>query len=292
MFRLWKLIFISIFLFIINGCGGNGSNSSIENIEQENKALKSISFYAWNGVSNYKKAFNHIKNYNKVTVYLNPVDHGKSDKFISNSEILNKNGADVWSLISGDPSLAYIEKQVDIIDDYNQNHIKDIKGISFDLEPWTKFTDQNSSDNRDDWQDYLDFLKDSRDILHSHGLKLSVSIPFWLNFITEAFPNGRNLNYEVVDIADETIVMDYTIFHDRFYKFAQNTLEYADDKDDKSVKIALEMGDTDEDNVSFYNNPKAIKPFLTTDIPNRSFDGYVIHTLDPFSESNITIVAP
>ncbi len=86
--------------------------------------------------------------------------------------------------------------------------------------------------------------------------------------------------------------MDYTIFYNRFYKFAQNTLEYADRQRGKSIKIALEMVDTDEDNVSFHDNPEDIKQFITTPVANRSFDGYIIHTLDAFSDSNITIVAP
>ena len=275
-----------------NNCVVNINNSVTSDTKKEDTSLKHISFYAWDGISNYKKVFNHLQNYNKVTIYLNPVDNGNSDKFVSNTESVYNNGADAWSLISGNPDLGYIENQVDIIVDYNQNHNKAIKGIAFDLEPWTKFNDQNSSENRDAWQDYLNFLKDSRDILHSHGLKLSVTIPFWLNHITEAFPNGRNLNYEIVDIADETIIMDYTTFHDRFYKFAQNTLEYADTKKGKSVKIALEMTNINEKNISFYNNPENIEKFLTTDIPNSSFKGYVIHSLDAFSDSNITVVAP
>ena len=275
-------------LFVLNGCGSSNSGSFVEKKQKESSPLKQISFYAWDDISNYKKAFNHLQNYNKITIYLN----GNRKNFVSDAETLHKNGADVWSLISHNPNLDYIENKVDIIVDYNQKHNKNIKGIVFDIEPWAKFDDQNSSKNRDAWQDYLNFLKDSRDILHSHGLKLSVTIPFWLNHITEAFPNGRNLNYEIVDIADETIIMDYTIFHDRFYRFAQNTLEYADTKSGKSVKIALEMTKSKEKNISFYNNPKDIQQFLTTHIPNSSFTGYVIETLDAFSDSNITVVAP
>ncbi|SFV52545.1 hypothetical protein MNB_SV-3-956 [hydrothermal vent metagenome] len=289
MYGVIKVLVTGMILAGLNSCGGGSSyretNSSIN-------YLKRLSFYAWDGISKYETALTRLEGYQKIEIYLNPVEDGNTDNFTANVEKIQKKGSDVWYLMSAEPTIDYIEDQTQIIVEYNQNHEQKIVGMAFDIEPWTKFEDQNSSENRDEWQNYLDLLSDASEVLHKNKLKISVSIPFWLNTITEAFPNGRNLNYEVVDIADEVIVMDYTILQERFYPFAENTLTYADTKASKTVKIALEMVDTNESNVSFYNDPEKIKPFLATPIPNHSFRGYTLHTLSAFKDSGIALEAP
>jgi hypothetical protein len=247
-----------------------------------------LSFFAWDGIKTYESAQSKIKNYHEIVIYLNPVDEDEN-KFVENSEKLHEYNARVWYLMSADPSLDYIQEQTDLIVDYNKEHDKKIIGMSFDIEPWTEFEDQNSSDNKEAWQDYLDFMSEAKDILHDANLQISISIPFWVDRITEAFPNDRPINYDVIDIADEVIIMTYTTYADRIIPYTQTSLDYADTHF-KSIKIALEMLDYNNDEVSFYTHPEDIKEILALpSLPSIFFSGYMIHTLDAFDESGINI---
>jgi hypothetical protein len=246
-----------------------------------------LSFFAWDGIKTYESSQSKIKNYNDIVVYLNPVDEDEN-KFVENSEKLHEFNAKVWYLMSADPSLDYIQEQTDLIVEYNKDHEKKVIGMSFDMEPWTEFEDQNSSDNKEAWQDYLDFMSDAKDILHDAHLQISIAIPFWIDRVTEAFPNDRPINYDVIDIADEVIVMTYTTYADRVLPYARTSLIYADEHY-KSIKIALEMVDYDNDDVSFYNHPEDIKEILDLPLPYLFFEGYMIHTLDSFDESGIEV---
>jgi hypothetical protein len=56
-----------------------------------------------------------------------------------------------------------------------------------------------------------------------------------------------------------------------------------------AIKIALEMEDVGNDEVSFYDYPENIKNILNMPLNYSGFNGYMIHTLDSFDRSNITI---
>jgi len=279
-FRKYRLLILVVFLFLY-GCGSS-SSSTVESIN------KDISFFAWDGIDGYDKLSSKIYRYNKPTIYLNPVDDGVY-KFEENTQLLQGQGFNVWYLMSADPTLEYVQNQVDIIVKYNKVHTQKVLGMSFDIEPWVNFEDQNSSYNQEAWQEYLDFMSEARDILHKNSLKISISIPFWIDRQTQSFPNDRAINYDIIDIADEIIVMTYTVFADRIEVYAKTSLEYASSCN-KDIKIALEMvKNTQEANVSFYTHPEDIKDILYMDLNYNTFKGYTIHTLKSFLESGIEI---
>jgi len=262
--------------------------------EDDGVREKTLSFFAWNGISNYDKVLELQQGYQEPTIYLNPIDNGSRDNFTQNVEYLQKFDSKVWFLLSssGDennPPMDYIQSQVDIITEYNSNHTKKIVGMMFDVESWIGITEQNSSENIEIWSRYLTFLQESKDILKSSNLQTGAVIPFWLDTITEAFVNGRAINYDVIDIVDETVIMDYTTDIQRFYNYAKSSLEYANNLKNKSIKIALETTDVGDDKVSFYNHISDITPFLKTDITDNSFKGFSIHTLDSFANHNLKI---
>jgi len=289
-------IWFGFLVVLMSGCGSVAQNSfdDEESNETVAKIEKYISFFAWDGIDGYERLDSRLGRYGNPTIYLNPVDDGEY-KFAENTQILQSYNAKVWYLMSSGfssevyPSKDYIKEQIDKIVAYNQNHTQQVLGMSFDIEPWIDFEDQNSSDNKDDWQEYLDFMSEARDMLHDKGLKISISIPFWIDKQSEAFPNDRPINYDVIDIADEVIVMTYTIFADRVEPYAKTSLKYASSHS-TDIKIALEMVENNqEDNVSFYTHPEDIKDILYMDLNYTTFKGYTIHTLDAFLDSGIGI---
>ncbi len=257
---------------------------------------KALSFFAWDGVSKYSAVLKLTQNYKQPIIYLNPIEDGTREKFESNVEFLQSHNSTVWFLLSSsgegnNPSLEYVQSQVDIIVDYNTEHSDQIVGMIFDVEPWIGVEEQNSTDNQDMWREYLSFLENTKTILKENSLLSSAVIPFWLDNITEAFPNDRAINYDVIDRVDEVVIMDYTTYIDRFYNYAKSSLEYADTLKNKSVTIALETIDVGNDNISFFNKISDIEKFLNLDINNSSFKGYSIHTFDSFAEHNFVLKA-
>lgn len=246
-----------------------------------------ISFYVWDGVEGYERLLERTDETVSVTLYLNPVDAGEN-RFVENTEAVQANGAKVWYLISGDPSFDYIQDQIDMIVAYNSDHAEKVEGMSFDMEPWIAFEDQNSSENQESWQAYLDFMETAKEMLHESNLSISISIPFWIGLQTEASPTGRPLDYEVIDIADETLLMTYTVFAERIEPYTHASLHYASEVG-KKVKVALEMVENSDENISFYTHPEDIVPILETKLNASAFSGYVIHDLDHFIESGVTL---
>ncbi len=276
--KILRSFFLMATIIFLVACGGTGEKTTLS-------VLDKLSFYCWDGVAAYDRAIGQTEGYRAPLIYLNPIDRGEN-RFVANAEVLTQNGAEVWYLMSAHPSLSYIDDQIAMIASYNNTHEKPIVGMHIDIEPWASFADQNSSDNKEAWQDYLVLLKHSAGSLHGKGLKLAVSMPFWLDKISQAYPNNRPLNEEIVDIADEVIVMDYTTYPERIYPYAKSTLVYADRKG-KKVKIALELSNIGDDNVSFYADPKKMRGILDTEIDHDAFDGYVIHTLKDFVVSGL-----
>jgi len=268
----------------------NQSATTCDTVNITVKALRNpIAFFCWNGIENYTQGVVQLRGYEKPTLYLNPVDNGSADAFVENVENLQATGSKVWYLMSGTPDNDYLSDQVDLIANYNENHSKAIVGMVIDIEPWASFDEQNSSDNKDAWQTYLDMLTYTKDKLHAKGLSISASIPFWLDKVTEAFPNDRPINYDILDIVDEVVVMDYTVYEDRFENYADNTLTYAQDHN-KQVILALEMQEIGNNKVSFATHPNDMKPFLEKTFSQYSaFKGFAIHSLDDFVDSGLDL---
>jgi len=266
------ILSLLIGLLEITGCGASpGTAGSTEGTSDV------PAFFAWDGVQNYSKL---PSDYHGATLYLNPVEDGRN-RFTQNAAAVQSAGGSLWYLMSGDPDNDYIDAQIKLIQQADRNSSTPIYGMAVDIEPWPQFTDQNSSDNQAAWQAWLDRLGTFRDKLHAHRYKLSVMIPFWLDTIPAAWPNNRPINYDVMDIADEVVVMDYTTDPQRFVSFAQHTLAYAD-QHNTSVKLAIEIIETVEDNISFYYHPEQVQTILDLNISHPSFAGFVIHTLDAY----------
>ncbi|MGZ9267494.1 MAG: spherulation-specific family 4 protein, partial [Sulfuricurvum sp.] len=236
----------------------------------------------WNGVVGYTKVKNSFTN-QAPTIYLN-----YDSNFSANARIVEQNGSKVWMLGSEHPTNSTIDQWINTIEIYNTSGGK-VVGLSLDVEPWTQFENQNDVANKASWKAYLDLITYASDTLHKHGLKLSVSIPFWLDTLkTQVFPNNRPFDYDVIDVADEIIIMDYTTNKSSFIKNVEGELNYADKKLDKKVKLALECDPSVEPNVSFYFDPNSIALFLNLPIKNASFGGYVIHQLDTYADFNLS----
>ena len=288
-----SLIVVLVALFAFVGCGSSSSTPTDNQVDSNDSELvvpskKSISFFAWDGVDGIDSVSERLDGYEAPTIYLNPVDNGKY-KFEENAQKVQESGGSVWFLMSANPTLDYVQEQVDKIVEYNSNHTEKVIGMSFDIEPWVDFAEQNSSDNIGAWEDYLEFMSDARDMLHKKDLNISIAIPFWIDRQTQAEPNDRPINYDVIDIADEVIVMTYTTYIDRIESYAKSSLEYAQEMG-KDIKIAFEMIDYDaEDNVSFYTHPEDIKEALDVKLDYSTFKGYMIHTLEAFIDSNISL---
>jgi len=287
-FIIGLVIVFGIFLSV-GGCGSSSISTALKHLSINKSAYtKNISFYVWDGIDGIDNIHERTLAYQSYTLYLNPVDNGE-DKLEANAQKAQAKGAQVWYLISQDPSLEYIRLQVDRISQYNNQHEHKIIGMDFDIEPWVDFKDQNSTDNQKAWRGYLDYLQQAKQILEKASLKLSVSIPFWLDRQTEASPNNRPINYDIIDIADEVIIMAYTIYPQRIIPYTKSSLDYAD-QTGKSIKIALEMTDsTQEKDVSFYTHPEDINKILNIEIDHVSFGGYVIHAFQSFMRSNVSL---
>ncbi|MDD5051631.1 MAG: spherulation-specific family 4 protein [Sulfuricurvum sp.] len=270
-----NISFIGFFLYLFPllffiGCGGGGGNSG-------SVAISDLSFYSWNGNSGYNTVKTNFPN-RTLTIYLN-----QDANFTTNAQQMESSGSNVWMLGSGHPTQATIDQWVNQITTYNASGGKVI-GLSLDIEPWTTFANQTDPANIPAWQAYLDLVTYASTTLHAHGLKLSVSLPYWLDLIaTTGFPNNRAIDYTIIDLADETIIMNYTNDFAAFSSNCQNALLYADAKTGKSIKLAIETVASKEPNVSFYTDPQSVHTILNTSITNRSFQGYVIHQLDTFA---------
>ena len=273
-------------VWLMVGCG-----SASDPFDDSSSSLSRLSFIAWDGVENYESLLEKTPNYDAPIVYLNPVD-SEQNLFVENSEVLQAKGSDVWYLMSGSQSLyppnSYLQEQITLMENYNNTHSQPLLGMSLDIEVWTTFEEQNSSANQSAWQEYLDYLTQTKASLHEKGLKLSVMVPYWLHFIDEAFPNGYPLDQAIVDIADEVVVMAYSSDKERVFEEALPWLAYAKSVN-KRVKVAIEMEPSSEEGISFYQTPEGVEPLVKTAIPYDSFGGYVIHTLDAFVQSGVVI---
>lgn len=258
-----------------SGVGHSSDNYGVSTVD--------LSFYAWNGLTGYDTVQKNISDKN-LTVYLNA-----DSEFNTNAQTLESDGATVWMFVSQNPTTKMIDNWINQILDYN-THGGKILGLSLDVEPWVNFADQNDPANKDEWQNFLDFVSYVSQSVHENNLELSISMPFWLDSINnDVFPNNRPIIYDIIDISDEVIIMDYTTNQTNFVNFASNELLYADSTG-KSIKLAIETTDLGDDNLSFYNNPQAMIPFLQTSFSNQSFDGYAIHAMDTFATLNPAIV--
>ncbi len=272
-----------------DGHTGNDTNGT----QTEQKLTQHLSFVAWNGIGHYACALEHMSGYARPTLYLNPLEDG-NDTLVANAQKLLADGAHVWSLISAGseyPSMDYLQQKIDEITQYNQHHELSIEGMSFDIEPWTAYTDQNSSEALASWRAYLDFLSRARTHLREANLLMSVMAPWWAHQIRNATEDHRPVSQAIIDLADETVVMAYATTIERVEGISRPWLRYGDEQN-RSIVLALEMTDGAGEGVSFHNDPESIKPVVTFTPIEPSFGGYMIHDIDAFCESKVDLQAP
>ena len=276
-------------VFGLSSCSGSASDYS------QKLCWSDVTLFAWSGIEHYSETRDRLYADAKHTILLSP-DYAIESKLTTDLESMIGDGIEVWLLIGANgtdayPTPEYISKYLDFAKNYNQNHTQKITGISLDIEIWTKFTDQRSPDNSSAWADYLTYIKDVKDKISADTLQLSVEVPRWLSAIgNEPFPNARPVSYDILDIVDELVIMDYTNDVEAFYSDVESDLSYADSVG-KRVKLALELGtkDPQKDIVSFYANPEDMIQILIKKVTHSSFDGYAIHTLDDLYSSQLDL---
>jgi len=281
------LLGASLTLLLGSCAGGSG--------DEPQKCWSDVTLFSWSGIEHYSDTISRLYADAEHTILLSP-DYTTEDKLTSDIEHMIDDDIAVWILIGANtadvyPTDEYISKYLKLAKEYNQKHTKKIAGVSLDIEVWTKFDDQRSSDNAAAWEIYLKYIADIKKQIGTDDLELSVEIPRWLDAIgNDPFPNNRAVSSDIIDIVDELVIMNYTNDIEAFYADAKGELEYADEVG-KRVKLALELGtgDPQRDIVSFYANPEGMIPILTRSIDHISFSGYAIHALDDLYSGGLDI---
>ncbi len=267
--------------------------SSYSNMQYKN----SLSTWAWNPKS---IEFNKIKDLNITRVYLQVKDGFKKALKEAPEDI------EIFGL-NGSPSDIYGYNH--LIEDINNiSKIPNVKGYQIDVEPYLL---KEYNQNRDKiWQKYLVMIKKLKRECHRVGLKFSVVMPFWLDSITT---QGKSVAFEVVNIADEVVLMSYRSNPKEIRNISKNILNYAQIIG-KRVRIGLELMPIEDekhiiyevqsikscilsnkisnqckilekirsfivkgDSISFFKNRDKLFNFIKKPLKYNSFDGFVLH---------------
>ncbi|SFV62537.1 hypothetical protein MNB_SV-3-1581 [hydrothermal vent metagenome] len=183
-----------------------------------------------------------------------------------------------------------------------------IEGFQIDVEPYLL---PNFKKNETIYYlKYLNMIQKLSHLAHEKNLKFSIVIPFWFDAV---YINQRSLAYQVVDLADETVLMSYRSNPKEVIVISEDILSYAQAKE-KKVRIGMEMKKIEDEehrlyrqdkklpcisnhlfqksctplvfvrsyqvkgsSISFYKQYEKAKELLKTQIPYHSFSGFVIH---------------
>ncbi|MDD5052801.1 MAG: hypothetical protein PHO27_08755 [Sulfuricurvum sp.] len=260
-----QIILALLILILFYGC----AKPNIPNKEITNGV------WAWNRLDNLSKT----SQYSISTVYLQRHNTEIDEPFRQDAKQL-KNGYIFWLLDGNTASIddpSFIQYDISILDQALKEHIE-IQGLHLDIELYTR-ADYTPETMENLWRRYLITLKNVADELHKRGLKLSISIPFWLDTITL---NNRPLCDQVMDIADETVIMSYRTDSNDLLATVEHELNYAQTHG-KSIFLAVDLSPSNEANgekLSFFNHKNKLKDVITIKINNISFKGWVFHSLD------------
>ena len=259
-----------------------------------------ISAWAWNpnNISSKKLEKLHLSR-----LYLQIKD-GFQDS-LKNTKNLEIFGLD------GSPSdinnIKKLLKDIELLKSLKKDY-PNIKGFQVDIEPY--LLPQYNENKSVIWRKYLTIISKLKQACQRVDLKFSVVIPYWLNHITL---NGKNVGFEVVNIADEVVLMSYKSKAKLIKEISKDFLNYAH-LVGKKVKIGLELMPIENeehtiykvqeiadciaknhfeksckilkeqnhyilrgDSISFFHNINDLKKIIKTPLNFSSFDGYVLH---------------
>lgn len=262
--KLHTLIQILFTLLLFYGC----SKPTIPLKETTNGV------WAWNRLDNLSKT----SLYSISTVYLQRHNTEIDESFRQDARQLNHYS--FWLLDGNTASIddpSSIQYDLSILDQALKEHIA-IQGLHLDIEIYTR-PDYTPASQENLWHRYLLKLKAVSEELHKKGLKLSISIPFWLDSISI---NHRPLSDQVIDIADETVIMSYRTNPNDLLATVEHELNYADTSK-KSIFLAVDLSPSKESNaqqLSFFNHKDRLEEVLMMSIHHTSFKGWVFHSLD------------
>jgi len=238
-------------------------------------ANKTYGVWAWNRLENIQKT----TLYSIKTIYLQRHNDHLDNAFLQDVRQLKNNYA-VWLLDGNTTSIdnrSFLNYDISILDNAKRENIT-LQGLHLDIEPYARpdYTPQSMTEI---WNRYLQTLTIAAHELHAKGFKLSVAIPFWLDTINI---NNRPLCDQVIDIADEVVIMTYRTEPNEFLQTATHELAYAGITH-KDIYLGIELAPMQDENapkISFFGQRDKLKAVLTLDIPYHSFRGFVFHSLD------------
>ncbi len=116
-------------------------------------------------------------------------------------DLKTKNNTDVYSL-TGDPTwfnkVDSFKTRIDQVKNYNTNVASDskIKGIVFDVEPWTLGSENWTQ------EEYAATIKQAYEYAKANNVEMVMVIPFWLD---------TSISESIIQNSDKIIVMNYNI---------------------------------------------------------------------------------
>ena len=156
------------------------------------KKNNDIILYSWDmGYINQEDYSNFYKIIDKLNINILYQDF--SSKYLSNTdntflEQMKKNKVDVYHL-AGDPSWGlengykYIIEEINKVIFYNNNVNNKIKGIVLDIEPYASEKFENSDFSLEDFQIYVEQIKNSYYFANENNLEFILVIPYWFDKI-------------------------------------------------------------------------------------------------------------
>lgn len=258
---------------IIVGCSSLETHSLKSAVQIPADKINGV--WAWNRLENLQKT----TEYSIKTVYLQRHNDFLDYTFRQDMQHL-KNNYTVWLLDGNNTSiddLSFLTYNISILEGAKQENLI-LQGLHLDIEPYTR-SDYTPQSMTKIWNRYLQTLTIVARELHAKGFKLSVAIPFWLDSINI---NNRPLCDQVIDLADEVIIMAYRTEPNEFLQTATHELAYADIAH-KDIYLGIELASTLNKNaskISFFGQHDKLKAILTLDIPYHSFRGFVFHSLN------------
>ena len=171
----------------------------------------------------------------------------------------------------------------DVLKELTMKDYTNLKGVVLDIEPYVADDFQD-----EDYEVFVDLIKDSIDLTEALQLKLNVVVPFWYEKIqVDSIIDVDNLASWIIMNVDEFTIMAY-----RNEVYGKNGVFDLIDEElivnaiaDGKMNIALETRKSSEgDNISFYNHEKndvlnAIEAIRKILVFRWSDVNYVVHDL-------------
>ena len=289
----------------------------------QNQSTYSLGIWIWDYrgiVGNEKDVIERLLKRNIKRIY---IQIGRDIEVLK--PFLKEAKARGFTIFALDGSPEYIDNHQGLIDNLNRlkefnkiNKAAGFDGFQIDVEPYLK-KDFNLKKEY-----YLRmYISMAMELKHLAGedLKISLVLPFWYDkFIID----GKRFSSQIIDIADEIVLMSYRTDYDEIVESARNELCYAGninkpvflgieinripyeehfiiDKRD-IVRLAGVSGDklilqknpeglpvfrryeVDPGRITFYEKRDSLQSIINRRVPYNSFSGYIIHSYGDFFE--------